>query len=392
MTATAGSLSGRAPTAAADVRDAIRDAIGQRRTLRIVGGGSWLDANRPVRAQATLAVQSLSGIVDYEPGDLTLTARAGTTLDEIARATAAHGQWLALDPPGDPMRGTVGAAVATASYGPLAHHFGTPRDMTLGVEMVTGVGDIIRGGGRVVKNVAGFDLTRLATGAWGTLGVITEVTVRLRAIPAAQATLSVDINGTAQSVEEARSALRRLPFMPLAAVLLDGNAVVNLLGAARGDVLLVRLGGNAGAVKAQKDQMRVLGKVREEDENVWPRLRTLEPSRAVSLRMSRLPSLIAMTWLDAMRLVSRCDGGFCYADLGRGIVRVVLPLTRAHDEANMSSVLDVAFDGSRVYERLPDSLWDRLAHAANTSHIARGIKSAFDPHNILNPGIFGELQ
>ena len=392
MTAIAGSLAGPSPSTVADVRDAIRDAIGQRRTVRIVGGGSWLDANRPVRAQSTLEVQRLSGIVEYEPGDLTLTARGGTTLDEIARATAAHGQWLALDPPGDPTRATLGATVATASYGPLAHHFGTPRDMTLGVEMVTGVGDIVRGGGRVVKNVAGFDLTRLATGAWGTLGVLTEVTVRLRAIPAAQATVSIDVNTTAQSVEEARSALRRLPFTPLAAILVDRHAGANLQGAARGDVLLVRLGGNEAAVKAQRDQLRALGKVREGDEKVWPRLRTLEPSRAVSLRMSRLPSLIATTWLDAMRLVSGWDGGFCYADLGRGVARVVLPLAGAPDEAKMSSLLEVAFDGSRIYERLPDPLWNRLAAAANTSHIARGIKTAFDPHTILNPGIFGESQ
>ena len=116
------------------------------------------------------------------PGDLTLTARAGTTLAEIERATAAERQLLALDPYGT-ARGTIGATIATASAGPLAHAFGTPRDLVLGLEFVTGDGAVIRAGGRVVKNVAGFDLTRLLTGAWGTLGVITEVSVRLRALP-----------------------------------------------------------------------------------------------------------------------------------------------------------------------------------------------------------------
>ena len=101
-------------------------------------------------------------------GDLTLTARAGTTLANIARATAAEGQWLALDPHGS-ASGTLGATIATASAGPLAHAFGTPRDNVLGIEAVTGTGEIVRAGGRVVKNVAGFDLTRLFTGAWGTL-------------------------------------------------------------------------------------------------------------------------------------------------------------------------------------------------------------------------------
>src|SRR5439155_9619738 len=102
------------------------------------------------------------GIVEYVPGDLTLTARAGTTLAEIRDATAAEQQWLALDPHGSD-DGTIGATVATASAGPLATAFGTPRDLVLGVEFLTGGGALARGGGRVVKNVAGFDLVRLLT-------------------------------------------------------------------------------------------------------------------------------------------------------------------------------------------------------------------------------------
>ncbi|PYP65762.1 MAG: hypothetical protein DMD26_09925, partial [Gemmatimonadetes bacterium] len=168
MTATVAEA--RTPASTAEVREQVRDAAARERRLRIAGGETWLDANRPVRAGATLVMRSLSGIVEYEPGDLTLTARAGTTMDEIARATSAHGQWLALDPFGDPARATLGATIATASSGPLARAFGAPRDVTLGVEFVTGRGDVARGGGRVVKNVAGFDLTRLLTGSWGSLG------------------------------------------------------------------------------------------------------------------------------------------------------------------------------------------------------------------------------
>ncbi|MGH7647163.1 MAG: FAD-binding oxidoreductase, partial [Gemmatimonadaceae bacterium] len=165
-----------------DVATLVKDAAANRAPLRIVGRGHWLDAGRPVHTATPLALDALSGIIAYIPGDLTLTARAGTTLAEIASATAEHGQWLALDPFG-PDDGTIGATVATASAGPLAHSLGTPRDAVLGLEVVTGDGTIIRTGGRVVKNVAGFDLTRLFTGSWGTLGVITEVTVRLRAKP-----------------------------------------------------------------------------------------------------------------------------------------------------------------------------------------------------------------
>ena len=160
------------------------DAAQRGAPLRIVGRGTWLDAGRPVRATETLSTRELSGITEYVPGDLTLTARAGTTLGEIREATAAHGQWLALDPSGSD-DGTIGATIATASAGPLVTFFGAPRDLVLGVEFVTGAGVVARGGGRVVKNVAGFDLTRLLTGSWGTLGVITEVTVRLHARPEA---------------------------------------------------------------------------------------------------------------------------------------------------------------------------------------------------------------
>jgi len=128
---TATVVEARTPASTAEVREHVRDAAARERRLRIAGGETWLDANRPVRAGATLVMRSLSGIVEYEPGDLTLTARAGTTMDEIARATSAHGQWLALDPFGDPARATLGATIATASSGPLARAFGAPRDVTL---------------------------------------------------------------------------------------------------------------------------------------------------------------------------------------------------------------------------------------------------------------------
>src|SRR5688500_1008999 len=175
-----------------DVVDAVRDAYATAEPLRIGGRGTWLRAGHPVQATRILDVSGLSGITEYVPGDLTLTARAGTTLAEIADATAAHGQWLPLDPFGD-RHGTLGATLATASAGPLGGSLGLPRDLTVGVSFVTGTGNIVRGGGRVVKNVAGFDLVRLTIGAWGTLGVITEATVRLRARPEVDETFVLEL-------------------------------------------------------------------------------------------------------------------------------------------------------------------------------------------------------
>jgi glycolate oxidase FAD binding subunit len=385
-------VAGAASDSVAAIRERVRDAISHRSALRLVGGGSWLDANRPVRADATLDIGEHKGIVEYEPGDLTLTARAGTTLDEIARATAANGQWLTLDPYGDPAHATLGATIATASYGPLAHHFGSPRDMTLGLEFVSGTGDLVRGGGRVVKNVAGFDLTRLVTGSWGTLGVITEATVRLRALPAVEATLAIEVGESAADLERMRVRLRALPFVPLAAQLLDATAASAIGVSARASILLVRLGGNEDAVRAQREQLGALAPSRDVSPDSWRALRVAEPPTAAVLRLSRLPSLFAATWRDGRVIVERWQGGYCHGDPGRGVVRIVLPLSGNSSEASLRAVLAVSFDGARVYERLPAALWPQLSPTAIRGAIDGGIKAAFDPNHLLNPGIFGELQ
>ena len=380
------------PASLADLRDSIRDAIVRRRALRVVSGGTWLDANRPVRADATIEVGAHAGIVEYEPGDLTLTARAGTTLDEIARATSANGQWLTLDPLGDPSRATLGATIATGSYGPLAHHFGTPRDMTLGVEFVSGTGDVVRGGGRVVKNVAGFDLTRLVTGSWGTLGVLTEATVRLRALPAVEATLLIEIGSATAELERARAALRGLPFVPLAAQLVDPAARRAFGAAGMRDAFLVRLGGNEESVRAQREQLRGVGEARDVESEIWRQARVAEPARVAVVRLSRLPSAFATTWHDAGRVAERWPGSYRHGDAGRGVVRVVLPLEGGASEESLRAALAIPFDGTRIYERLPAALWPVLAPTAMHGAIDRGIRAAFDPHHLLNPGIFGELQ
>jgi len=162
-----------------EVAAAVREAGVARTPLRIVGRGTWLNAGASVAAETTLSLRDDAGIRAYAPDDLTVTARAGTTLRELTETLARRDQWVALDPEGDP-DGTLGATVATCSYGPAAALFGTPRDQVLGMTVVLGNGDIIRPGGKVVKNVAGFDLIRLMIGAWGTLGVITEITLRVR--------------------------------------------------------------------------------------------------------------------------------------------------------------------------------------------------------------------
>ncbi len=149
--------------------------------VRIEGRASWLPADAP--ADFAISTRGLDRVVSVSPADLVATVEAGVTLDRVRRELAASGLWLALDPPGHPER-TIGSIFATGTAGALRQGFGPVRDHVLGCTVVTGDGRIIEAGGRVVKNVAGYDLTTLQVGGFGAFGVITSLHLRLRALPA----------------------------------------------------------------------------------------------------------------------------------------------------------------------------------------------------------------
>jgi len=373
----------------ASIRDAVRDAAQARRPLRIVGRGAWLDAGRPVQASDTLSTRDLAGITQYVPGDLTLTALAGTTLAEIRAATAAHGQWLALDPHGTD-DGTIGATVSTGSAGPLVTSFARPRDLVLGVEFVTGDGVVARGGGRVVKNVAGFDLTRLLTGSWGTLGIITEVTVRLHARPASDESVAIGLSErSTASPERVRQLLRRAPFVPYACEVVN-DALARHLGVGSGVTVLVRMGGNEESVKAQRTALTELGDVNTVDPGVWTALRAAEPEGADVLRLSRLPSEIGMTWSDAQTIAAACGGSaLIHATPARGVVRCILPRGDATSHTRLREALAAPTTATRIGERLGRELWPVLSTASPSDELSARIRSTFDPHAVLNPGMLG---
>jgi len=371
----------------------VREHAAQGTLVRIVGAGGWLDAGRPVRATARLDVAPLAGIVEYVPGDLTITVRAGTTLAAIARETGAHGQWLPLDPFGSD-DGTIGATIATGSVGPLASAFGGPRDQVLGLEFVTGDGAVVRGGGRVVKNVAGFDLVRLATGAWGTLGAITEVTLRLRARPERDVTLVAPVAADPTSLRTLVDALRALPFTPYALELVDAALAARLRLGTR-PTMLARLGGSGAVVHAQRDALThalgsvIRGRLEEGDAALWTALRASDPAGAAAVRCSALPSDFAATWDEASYVAARVPGAHLCGAPVRGVVRVLLP----GDEGALRPALTARRASAtchRVYERLPAALWPKLAPSAVSDRLSRGVRLAFDPHGILNPGILGD--
>jgi glycolate oxidase FAD binding subunit len=320
------------------------------------------------------------------PGDLTLTAGAGTTLAEVREATAKHGQWLALDPYGSD-DGTLGATLATASAGPLATAFGTPRDLTLGVEVVTGRGVIARGGGRVVKNVAGFDLTRLFVGSWGTLGVITEVTCRLHARPQCDETFAIALP-TSAGVDQTRQLLRRLPFTPFACEIVNAPLASRLVNS-NAITALFRLGGNDEAVQAQRAALGALGEANPVDPAVWTTLRQSEPNDAVVFRLSQLPSEIGRTWNEASAIAESCAGTLVHAAPSRGVVRCIVPSTETN-VAWLQRAFRAPMTSTRIGERLPSTLWPDLSPPPTADAISAGIKRTFDPQSILNRGIRGE--
>ncbi|HXD23903.1 MAG TPA: FAD-binding protein [Gemmatimonadaceae bacterium] len=265
------------PATAVELADIVRDAHDRHAKLRIAAANTWPERSRLVASDAaTLDLSALSGITEYVPGDLTLTARASTTIAEIDAATAAHGQWCPLLPWGGDA-GTIGATFSTATHGPCSASLGAPRDLAIGLEFVDGTGALVRAGGRVVKNVAGFDLTRLLVGSWGTLGAITQVSVRLRARPAVDETWSIAISRDARARLDA---LRRGPLAPLAAEESDGR-------------VLIRLGGNAAFVAASRAAVKALGPAEPCDAGEWTRLRAADPHPRAPLTASALSDALS---------------------------------------------------------------------------------------------------
>jgi glycolate oxidase FAD binding subunit len=280
----------------------------------------------------------------------------------------------------------LGATVATASAGPLSQLFGTPRDNVLGLEFVSGEGAVIRGGGRVVKNVAGFDLVRLLVGSWGSLGVITEVTVRLRALPEADVTIALAIPDRLMGMEERVEAVREAALAPWTLELVNAP-LARQLGVGDGTTLLVRFGGNAELVAAEQELLASFGDTSTVGASVWERLRDIEPPGAAVARFSQRPSQLADSWQQVADLARDVPGVLAHATVGRGTVRVIIP---AADATALERALWATRIDARIFERLPASLWPTLAPPPTADPLSRRIKRSFDPNHLLNPGILGE--
>jgi FAD/FMN-containing dehydrogenase len=184
------------PTSAIEVAAALKRAADARQSIVIRGAGTKSEWGRAAgRIDAVLEMRGLDRILAHEHGDMTATIEAGATLADVNRALATHGQMLPLDPPFAD-RATIGGLLATNDSGPLRHRYGTPRDLVIGIQLATTDGVLSKAGGQVVKNVAGYDLSKLVTGSFGSLAAIVSATFKLAPIPAASKTLRVGVSNT----------------------------------------------------------------------------------------------------------------------------------------------------------------------------------------------------
>jgi glycolate oxidase FAD binding subunit len=377
-----------ATEAALRISDEVRSAEATGTPARIRGSGLWLDAGAPVHADGTISLASDAGILEYVPGDLTITALAGTTLADLNAAVSRNNQWLALDPFGDP-RGTIGATIATGSWGPLAHAYGTPRDHLLGVEFVNGMGEIIRGGGRVTKNVAGFDLSRLVCGSWGTLGVITEVTLRLRGRPERDITAALPLpDSDAAAPAELLRAIRESGVTPVACELLDGG-MCRAAGLEMNGALAMRFSSNEAGVEAQLRRLQKVAPAEQCEPGVWTRICRSDRFDHMVVRISSRPSLLPGLWQFVRAATSRLEGARASATVGRGVVRWSVPF---QFQETFASLAQSRPQSAMICERLPASLWPELAPPFELSdRLTARTRDVFDPRRILNPGILGEI-
>jgi glycolate oxidase FAD binding subunit len=234
------------PESVRELRDAVRDHAG---VVALAGAGTAADwAGTPAPADVTVSTAGLTGIVAHNPGDMTVEVRAGTPLAALQEALARHGQRVAFDAARVGRGATVGGLFATADSGPLTLSYGSLRDLVIGATVVLADGTAARSGGHVIKNVAGYDLTKLLHGAQGTLGAVAELVLRLHPVPQAVRTVAVDV--AADGVD---AAARRVLESPVEVSALQWLAAPDSFGG--GGRLLARLEGTTGAVEGRAGRL-----------------------------------------------------------------------------------------------------------------------------------------
>jgi FAD/FMN-containing dehydrogenase len=352
--------------------------------IRVEGRGTWLAPDAP--ADLVVSTSGMDQVVSVSPADLVATVQAGAPMEVLRRRLADYGMWLALDPPGRPER-SIGSVVATATSGPLRHGFGPVRDHVLGCSVATGDGRLVNAGGRVVKNVAGYDLTKLHVGGFGGFGIISEVHLRLRALPRADMTLLA--RGTRDTLTSAGRDIVAGNLLPGALELLSPA-----LAAEADWVLATRLVGTDAAVQADARRLTSLSELSwlplpaDRTAAFWSTAARGSLAGPVTLRLGVLGDGVD----DAIDLLAHdLDEGLVSAGAGQGMLRwtgtAVLERLRALRRAAASREVPMTL------ERAPWAIRRALGHFGayreGVGKIVGRLRGTFDPGQCLNVALEG---
>lgn len=388
------------PDRAGDVAEIVRAHAAERRPLAIQGFGSKSGLGRPVDATDTLSLHNVSGVVSYEPAELVLTARAGTPLREILAALGDKNQHLAFEPMnagrllgGSNDQGSIGGVLAANLSGPRRPSAGAARDHFLGFSAVNGLGEKFKAGGKVVKNVTGYDLPKLLAGSMGTLAVLTEVTVKVLPAPEKQRTVLVPVvdvgAGHRYLVDLLQGALEidGAAVLPAAVAARSGVDMVRDLGSA---VAAIRLSGSPGSVADRCAMLRrSLGAPSEELHSMRSRALWGEIRDVAAL----LPQADGVLWRVSVpprsgaAVAAELAQGDWLMDWGGALLWLARRDATAADAVHVRAAL-AACGGHATLVRGAEALRreiDVFDREVPQALLAR-VKDAFDPLHILNPG------
>ena len=339
-----------------ELGDRIRGARDARTAVRLRGAGTKDFYGEELRGDV-LDTRGYAGIVSYEPSELVVTARCGTPLSELEQALAKHSQFLAFEPPRFGSDPTLGGVVASGLSGPRRASVGAARDFVLGASVLDANGELLRFGGQVMKNVAGFDVSRLLCGSLGVLGLIAEVSLKVLPLPRAEATLRFELEATPAIEQFNRWCAQPLPVS--ATAWHDGAAYLRLSGAASAVQAAMRaLGGEALTERAAQAWWN---SVRDQTldafmaPNLW---RVSLPSTAAFA----LPGVILVEWAGALRW-----------------------LASDAPAAQIREIAARAGGSAMLWRGASDAPKFHALDAANLQ-LHRQLKLRFDPHGIFNPG------
>jgi glycolate dehydrogenase FAD-binding subunit len=381
-----------APTTREDLAAALREANDRGDAVAPVGGGTQLDLGMPPdRLDVVLETSRLNRVVEYEPADLTVTVEAGMQFSELQRLLGEQGQCLALDPPAQ-AGATLGGLIATNASGPLRFAFGTARDLVIGTRVANPDGTLTHAGGRVVKNVAGYDLNKLYVGSLGTLGIIVEFSFKLAPIPPATGTIVGQFSDLT-AARELLTTLVRSTLSPLAIELI-GPGAARAAGLPAATLVVLRVGGYPQAVERQvRDLRRLIGQPVDAPESVWADLARMrenaqqrdvlvkasapiaESTRLVEILEQRLAGLEPTVW-------SHAGSGVAFAACNAPAeVNALLEIRQA--------VARLGDNASLVVQRCPTAFkrgFDVWGDPGSSLGLMRALKAKLDPKNTLNPG------